>query len=228
MLYTASDYKFVNATPVSDRINGNILPIVNPTSPTAQLYFENYLFLLEAFFERMNPEQEGQNSITPPVRTLNGGDIWALNLDSNSLSAAGTTIRGPNLGYKGSSTYFVSPDTTFPQSHINTGYSEEGSYHVYNYLSSWYNPCPERLRPYYDMIPRNWACVLNSDFIRAKFYAFDHMNKLLIGLYNGDWATHIVHYTYNADGSVSQQYDVSLNTAVIPFVRGYGNSSQYG
>lgn len=32
MLNSASDYKFVDVTPVANRIHGNILPVVNPTS----------------------------------------------------------------------------------------------------------------------------------------------------------------------------------------------------
>lgn len=35
MLYHASDYRFLDVADVAGRINGNILPIVNPTSPTA-------------------------------------------------------------------------------------------------------------------------------------------------------------------------------------------------
>lgn len=43
----------------------------------------------------MNPESEGLNNITVPVRTLNGGNLYALNLNSRSLSGSNTTIAGP-------------------------------------------------------------------------------------------------------------------------------------
>lgn len=121
MLYTASDYKFVNATPVADRINGNILPITNPTGNPAPIYFEDYLFLLEAFSERMNPESAGQQNISVPVRTLNRGNIQALNLTSESLYN-GTVIVGPNISRSGYRASYINTATVVPQSVVKIGY----------------------------------------------------------------------------------------------------------
>lgn len=228
MLYNASDYKFVDAAPVSDRINGNILPIVNPTSQTAQIYFEDYLFLLEAYYERMNPESEGLNNITVPVRTLNGGNLYALNLNSRSLSGSNTTIAGPQLGYRNDGTYYVSPNTTYPSNHVNTGYEEDSTYYIYSFLQNWMNPCPELKAPYYTMRPYNNPSRLLSDFIRVKFWSFNNMTKMLIGLRPGDWATKMVHQTLKPDGSVNYEYDEGLTNTTISYVRGYskGRDSQ--
>lgn len=221
MLNSASDYKFVDATPVADRIHGNILPVVNPTSQTAQTYFENYLFLLEAYYERMNPESEGLNNITVPVRTLNGGNLYALNLNSQSLSASNTTIAGPVIGYRNNGTFYVSPNTTYPNNHVNTGYEEDSTYYIYSFLQNWVNPCPELKSPYYAMRPYNNPSRLLSEFIRVKFWSFQHMSKLLIGLRGGDWATKMVHQTLKPDGSVNYEYEEGLANSSFSFVRGY-------
>lgn len=221
MLNNASDYKFVDATPVSDRIHGNILPVVNPTSGTAQIYFEDYLFLLEAYYERMNPESEGLNNITVPVRTLNGGNLYALNLNSQSLSASNTTIAGPVIGYRNDGTFYVSPNTTYPNNHVNTGYAEDSTYYIYSFLQNWLNPCPELKAPYYAMRPYTNPSRLLSEFIRVKFWSFQHMSKLLIGLRGGDWATKMVHQTLKPDGSVNHEYEEGLANSSFSFVRGY-------
>ena len=158
MLYNASDYKFVNVAPVANRIHGNIMPIVNPTSSTAQIYFENYLFFLEAFYERYNVEQAGQNTIGVPVRTLDAENMYALNINGSAFGVANGAIRGPQLGYGNDVTYYVSPDTTYPQSHVNTGYTEDSTYHIYDFLQNAQLQCPEEKAPYYAMRPYKSRC----------------------------------------------------------------------
>lgn len=79
MLSDASSYKFVKTSDVASFINGNIIPAVFPNSNTiATLNFENYLFLLEAYYERNNIMLAGDNTLIPPIRTLNSGNIRAL------------------------------------------------------------------------------------------------------------------------------------------------------
>lgn len=54
MLASPSDYEFVDVSRVGHYINGSFLPTVNPKSATALLCYEAYLFMLEAWYERMN------------------------------------------------------------------------------------------------------------------------------------------------------------------------------
>lgn len=222
MLYNASDYKFVDTSQLAGKIHGNILPIVNPTSQTAQLYLENYLFLLEAYHERMHPESRGNNDVVADI-SLSGRNLYALNLNSQSLGASNTTIAGPVIGYRNDATYYVSPSTTYPSSHVNTGYSEDSSYYIYNFMQNWTNPCPELKAPYYAMRPFANPSRLLSEFIRVKFWSFQHMRKLLIGLRGGDWATKMVHQTLKPDGSVSYESEEGLSNSTFSYIRGYSN-----
>lgn len=78
------------------------------------------------------------------------------------------------------------------------------------------------------MRPYNNPSRLLSDFIRVKFWSFNNMTKMLIGLRPGDWATKMVHQTLKPDGSVNYEYDEGLTNTSISFVRGYstGRDSQ--
>lgn len=228
MLSSASDYKFVNATPVADRIHGNVMPVLQPTASPAVAYFENYLYILEAYYERYNPESAGDNNIAVPPRTISHGNMYALNIGSQSLSASNTTMRGPLLGYGNDATYYVSPDTTCPSNHVNTGYTEDSTYRIYDFMQNWINPCAEEKAPYYAMRPSYSNTKLWSDFIRVKFWEFEHMNKLLIPLRLGSFATKWVHQTLKSDGSVNYEYEVGLTNSTESYIRGYSTTSQGG
>lgn len=66
MLYSASDYQYVDTSNVSQYINGNILPIRNPNGNGAsRCAYEDYLFMLEAYNERYHFDQVGQNNVEP-------------------------------------------------------------------------------------------------------------------------------------------------------------------
>lgn len=223
MLNDASDYKFVNAMTVESRIHGNILPIIKPTTPFSPLYFENYLFLLEAFYERMNPESAGNHQISVPLRTLNSGNLRALELTSSAIASNGYVIRGPQIGYRNSATNYINPDTTYPPSHTIIGYN---TYGIHNFLQNYQLDLPENKQPYYSMRPRYSSgssayTILYSDFVRAKFWTFNKMSKMLIHICLGDFATSAIQYTYNADGTVKDQYNEGLTTNVFSSMRSY-------
>lgn len=73
MLNSASDYEFVDVSNAGSFIHGKPLPVrytSSSTSGAATCAYEDYLYLLEAYYERMNPEQVGTNNITPSPRTV--------------------------------------------------------------------------------------------------------------------------------------------------------------
>lgn len=79
MLNNASDYKFVDVSNIANMIHGNIIPVISPSAyNVAPLYFENYLFLLEAYNERRYLEQAGDNSVAPPTTELSAGAFTPL------------------------------------------------------------------------------------------------------------------------------------------------------
>lgn len=75
------------------------------------------------------------------------------------------------------------------------------------------------MRPYYN------PSRLLSEFIKVKFWTFDHMTKMLYGMRLGDFATKIVHQTLRPDGSVSYEYEETLRNYAVSYVRGYGTTS---
>ena len=78
MLNNASDYKFLKTADIGSFINGDIMPLKFPNKNTiAPLRFEDYLFLTEGFYERMNVELVGDNTVLPPVRTIYASKILA-------------------------------------------------------------------------------------------------------------------------------------------------------
>ena len=81
----------------------------------------------------MHPESRGDNDVVADI-SLNGRNLYALNLNSQSLGSSNTTISGPVLGYGSNATYYVSPSTTCPSNHVNTGYSEDSTYHIYDFM----------------------------------------------------------------------------------------------
>ena len=122
---------------------------------------------------------------------------------------------------------YISPDTTFPNNHINIGYTEDSTYHIYNFLQNWYNPCVVYKSPYYQMRPASYYAPsrLLGELIRCKFYEYNHMTKMLFGLRLGDIATKIVHQTLKSDGSVDSEYEMGLRNTVMSYIRGYSTSS---
>lgn len=79
MLNTPSDYEFVNVSDVGSFIHGEVLPVRFSASSSSGKYatcnYEDYLYLLEAYYERMNWDQVGQNSISPANRTLSSSFV---------------------------------------------------------------------------------------------------------------------------------------------------------
>lgn len=103
MLNSPSDYEFVNVSNVGSFIHGQVLPVryaASSTSGAATCTYEDYLYLLEAYYERMNLEQEGQNNIQPSIRTVIAG-------------AAEATTWNQTVGTIGR---FINKNSTFPLS----------------------------------------------------------------------------------------------------------------
>lgn len=224
MLNGASDYKFVKTSQIASKIHGNILPRRTPTAATSPVYFEDYLFQLEAYYERMNPESAGSNSVVADI-TLNARNIYDLKINSQSLSTSNSTMRGPNIGYDNDATYYISPDTTYPNNHVNTGYTEDSTYYIYSYLQNWMNPSPEMKSPYYGMQPYYGNNRLLSEFIRMRFWGYNRMSKMLIPLRGGSFATKILHQTLKPDGSVDSEYEEGLRNSTFSYLRGYSTTT---
>ena len=213
MLYTASDYKFVNATPVADRINGNILPITNPTGNPAPIYFEDYLFLFEAFSERMNPESAGQQNISVPVRTLNGGNIRALDITTTGFYN-GTVIVGPIVSRLGYRTDYINKSTVVPVSDIKIGYYNK--INIGDYLQGYTLIAPETRLPYSSMRPLSRPySILFGEYVRCKFWTFNNMSRLLVPIGFLDFATSMVGTYYTESGSVDSYRNINLNTSYL-------------
>lgn len=83
MISSASGYKWVNVTPLSGFITGDIMPVRDNRGDGSwqRLKYEDLLFLMEAQLERANWRYAPSASVTPPGRglrrtvTLNQG-IW--------------------------------------------------------------------------------------------------------------------------------------------------------
>lgn len=83
MISSASGYKWVNVTPLSGFITGDIMPVRDNRGDGSwqRLKYEDLLFLMEAQLERANWQYAPSASVTPPGRglrrtvTLNQG-IW--------------------------------------------------------------------------------------------------------------------------------------------------------
>lgn len=163
--------------------------------------------MLEAYYERMNPESAGLNNIAVPNRTFNSGNILALTLNSFSLGGS-YVVRGPHMGYGRDLAMYVNPATTHPEYDVTT--AETHHYWVSDFLTNYSFDLPEWKAPYYSMTPGFGSirtARLLSDFIRAKFWTFNKMSKLLIGLRLGDVATKLTYQILNEDGSISDEFD---------------------
>ena len=78
----SADYEFVNVSDVGSFIHGEVLPVrFNASSSSgkfATCAYEDYLYLLESYYERINYDQDGQNNITPANRTLSASYVRPL------------------------------------------------------------------------------------------------------------------------------------------------------
>lgn len=119
MLTSASDYKFVKTTDVDQFITGSIMPVIFPTADTkAFVRYEDYLFLLEGFYERMNPESAGDNNILPATRTLYSSKILGTQLNYLNSASAGY-LAGPAIGYRQGNGLYINPNATIASTAIS-------------------------------------------------------------------------------------------------------------
>lgn len=73
MLNSPSDYEFVNVSNVGSFIHGQVLPVryaASSTSGAATCAYEDYLYLLEAYYERANYDSQPTSTITPSSRVV--------------------------------------------------------------------------------------------------------------------------------------------------------------
>lgn len=182
MLSDASSYKFVKTSDVASFINGNIIPAVFPNSNTiATLNFENYLFLLEAYYERNNIMLAGDNTLIPPMRTLNSGNIRAL-IPTGTYQNYPITGSTSNPEYKPyiDAPYgrWCNPNTTIYPNIYQYEPSSSGGYssRFWSYVQNFglYNPIDKQ--PYYGMRPSKQS-LPKAEFIRSMFYAYNMMRK---------------------------------------------------
>jgi hypothetical protein len=79
MLNSASDYKFVDTSGIAGLIHGNILPVTHPNSyAISPTYYEDYLFLLEAYNERNQLNSAGDNDVVPAPRVYYASNFTSL------------------------------------------------------------------------------------------------------------------------------------------------------
>ena len=109
MLNSATDYEYVNVTGLSSFIKGNILPVrmASANGSDMQIRYEDYLFLLEAYYERMNWDVVPSVLVTPGSRAISGSNI------------NGATIYQPGADAAG----FVDPSFTIPTVLIGSSYA---------------------------------------------------------------------------------------------------------
>lgn len=87
MLNSASDYQYVDTSNLSRYIDGNILPVRNQNGTgRATCKYEDYLFLLEAYNERMYANQIGTNNISAASRIVTASNINETRFSSTSFS----------------------------------------------------------------------------------------------------------------------------------------------
>lgn len=220
MLNNASDYKFLDVSHVAGEIHGDIMPIVYPTANTiASAQYEDMLFLTEAYYERMNISSGGSNDKAIPSRRLT-----ATNLSAISLAGTSTVqIHGPSIGYFGEQFYYLNPNTTYPSNIISVN---QNLGDVYTYLQNYELVAAENKEPYRSMRPPAFSSTyffsrLLGEFIRAKYWTFNQMNKALIRLCLGDFATQVTQVNYNSDGSIAGTSDVNLRNTGVDYVYMY-------
>ena len=217
MLSNPSDYKFVDVSPVAGMIDGNIIPKSISTCSIAPLRFENYLWCLEGWYERQNPEQAGTNSIAVPSTALSRGNINAI-----AISELNNHIRGPNIGYKPNVTEYLSLSTVVSPPHAEFVSQGSPQYGLYDFLQDSSLSAPEQHIPYYRMRPiTSYPPVLYIEFMKAKFWTLNNMRKLLMPLAGGDFATSIVQQTLDKNGNVKNQSTVYLDTQQINVKRAW-------
>lgn len=228
MLNSASDYKFIDVSQVAGRIHGNIMPVLSPSAyAPAKAYFEDYLFCLEAYHERMDIEHPGDNSISVAPRTIIGKNIYDLGLN-NSYYGNDVVINGPLAGYAYYGSVYINQNTTHPNT--LTSYSYSDPYSVTDYMQNYALSAPETKLPYVSLRPRpsgsyHYNTVMWSEFIRAKYWAFNSMNKVMFPLVIGDFATDAKRKYLKPDGSTESEYSYSLYSNLLDSAIGYSISS---
>lgn len=226
MLTSASDYKFVKTTDVSQFITGSIMPVIFPKANTkAFVRYEDYLFLLEGFYERMNPESEGDNNVLPATRTLYRSKILGTVFSPTSMY-----ISGPSIGYGNQRAYYINPESTVSLTPIIENTAGTGP--TKNILGDYITDVPlnavayySSKRPFYSGKSPLW-----SDYIRARYYDLKNATRMYFQLQVGDLATSSTTYYYDKDGneeSSSTNYLGSNIFGTLILTQNYYDSSEY-
>lgn len=126
---------------------------MNPESKTALLFYEAYLFMLEAWYERMNIDSTGTRSISPKAApTLLKSSLIGIPLQFYSVgNASKASIRGPRLDKAADYASYISEDTVVSDGFVEW-YSSTPKKGVDSMLSKYTLKCYESSSPYYSML----------------------------------------------------------------------------
>lgn len=127
MLDSASDYQYVDVSRLGGYIDGDVLPVRSQNGAgTSVCKYEDYLFLLEAYNERVHADQAGTNSVSAASRTVTASSInstrfqsvnvaWGNYINRNSGIPSGI-VEAPdiNSALSGTSLTLHSPYTRSP------------------------------------------------------------------------------------------------------------------
>lgn len=203
MLDNPSGYEFIDVSDVGHYIDGKFIPTVNPKSATALLYYEAYLFMLEAWYERMNVDGIGTRSISPPTApTLLKSSLRGIPLYSSSVGSANySAIRGPLLDKAAGWLCYVSQDTTVGDGFVEW-YSSSPKRDVDSMLSGYALNAWENDQPYYSMVG-DWRLL--SEFIRCKLWELNSMRKAIFKVKMSSFCTSATMQFLKADGSIRRE-----------------------
>lgn len=187
------------------------MPEIFPNANTkAFVRYEDYLFLLEGFYERMNPESEGDNNVLPATRTLYRSKILGTMFSPISIF-----ISGPSIGYVNQRAYYINPESIISLAPIieNTTGIGATKQILGDYITdvrldavAYYYP----KRPFYSGKSPLW-----SDYIRARYYDLKNATRMYFDLYVGDLATSSTTYYYRKDGSVESSFTDYLGNNIF-------------
>lgn len=216
MLTAASDYKFIDTSNIGGMIHGNIMPVVSPqASAVAPVYFEDYLFLLEGFYERMNLDQAGTNNISPPPPTIYESNIIATEIPRTTNYMRSNYISSI---YEGIEPRFISPDSTIISNPIIYTGSGDPNYDNTQALQNTYNDSithGANAKYGYPIRPSTSAWPMWSEYIRARHWELERCSRVMMWERLGIFCDSCILKYYNSDGELTGQSDIALNNDTV-------------
>lgn len=192
MLTTASDYQMVDVSAFSDRITGGIVPALEATGQEClPLRFEDFLFLQEAYLQRMN-----WNKALPAEKTAPPSNSVRLIDSSYYFSETSTFV----------TLYCVPPDANLKGDFLLSGGSVSAK-------ETFYTGGDWDFRP--TVSPASYG-VLDVDVLRFRYHNMSQVNRMSVSVSNGDMLESIVQtITFLDDGSSSSSVVTNLSRPTI-------------